>query len=292
MKTISVIIPFYSHIDWLYEAIDSVLAQSYPIHEIIIVNDGSKEDMSDFLNKYGDRIKYIYQENAGPAAARNNGIRHATGDYIAFEDSDDVWLPDKLEKQIPFMESIGAKWCHTGFFYWWPKTGQQKKVNVSRDFGDVYLQRHISTQIATPAVVIERSVFDDDRFFFPEGVRNGEDDQLYTKLAKRFPLGLVEQPLLKVRMRGTNSQSHAVERFNLRASNYKRWKNDKEALPFMVHFIYSFYRLYAVVFGKKTNRLKEFIGKCLWTIPYSLERLYVRYIFKHSQKDKRFIKSC
>lgn len=290
MKTVSVIIPFYSHIEWLYEAMESVLTQTYPIHEVILVNDGSKEDVSAFLAKYGDRIKYIYQENAGPAAARNNGIRHATGDYIAFEDSDDIWLPNKLEKQIPFMESIEVKWCHTGFFYWWPKTEQLKKVNVSRDYSDVYLQRHISTQIATPAVVIERSVFKDESFFFPEGVRNGEDDQLYTTLAKHYPLGLVEEPLLKVRMRGTNSQSHAIERFNLRASNYKRWRNDKDVLPFMVHFIYSFYRLYAVMFGKKTSRLKEFIGKCLWTIPYSLERLYVRYIYKHSLKDKRFIK--
>ena len=64
MKTVSVIIPFYSHIDWLYEAIESVLAQSYPIHEIILVNDGSKEDMTEFLKKYGDKIQYIYQENA------------------------------------------------------------------------------------------------------------------------------------------------------------------------------------------------------------------------------------
>ena len=74
MKTVSVIIPFYSHIDWLYEAIESVLAQSYPIHEIILVNDGSKEDMTEFLKKYGDKIQYIYQDKAGPFTARNNGI--------------------------------------------------------------------------------------------------------------------------------------------------------------------------------------------------------------------------
>ena len=97
-KKVSVIIPFYSRLDWLYEAIESVLAQTYPIHEIILVNDGSKEDLTEFLDKYGKRIIYLKQENAGPAAARNNGIRRATGDYIAFEDSDDVWMPTKLEK--------------------------------------------------------------------------------------------------------------------------------------------------------------------------------------------------
>ena len=155
MKTVSVIIPFHSHIDWLYEAIESVLAQSYPIHEIILVNDGSKENMTEFIAKYGDKIQYVYQENAGPAAARNNGIRHATGDYIAFEDSDDIWLPSKLEKQVAFMEETSAKWSHVGFYYWWPKTGKKIAVDSSRDDGDIFLQRHISTKIATPAVMLD-----------------------------------------------------------------------------------------------------------------------------------------
>ena len=149
MKTVSVIIPFYSHLDWLYEAIDSVLAQTYPIHEIILVNDGSKEDMTEFLAQYGDKIIYIYQENAGPAAARNNGIRQATGDYIAFEDSDDIWLPTKLEKQVAFMEETAARWSHVGFYYWWPEADKIVIVDSSRDYGNIFLQRHISTKIAT-----------------------------------------------------------------------------------------------------------------------------------------------
>jgi glycosyltransferase involved in cell wall biosynthesis len=290
MKKVSVIIPFYSHIDWLYEAVESVLAQTYPAYEIILVNDGSKEDMTGFLTKYGDRIKYVYQENAGPSTARNNGIRQASGDYIAFEDSDDVWLPTKLEKQVAFMEQIGARWCHAGFFYWWPETGRTKRVNVSRDYGDVFLQRHVSTQIATPNVMIDRTVFSEGDFYFPEGVRNGEDDQLYTKLAAAYPLALVEEPLLKVRMRGTNSQTHAIERFHLRATNYRRWMDEGQKLPFMVHLIYAFYRTYAALFRKKkAGRVKNFLAKCLWTIPYALERIYVRYLFRWQKKDERFL---
>ena len=114
-------------------------------------------------------------------------------------------------------------------------------MNVSRDYGDVFLQRHISTHIATPAVMIDRSIYTEGDFFFPEGVRNGEDDQLYTKLSSVFQLGLVEEPLLKVRMRGTNSQTHAIERFHLRASNYRRWIEEKQQLTWMIHFIYSFF---------------------------------------------------
>lgn len=289
MKTVSVIIPFYSQLNWLYEAIESVLAQTYPIHEIILIDDGSKEDLTTFLEKYGNKIKYVRQKNAGPATARNNGIRMATGDYIAFEDSDDIWLPTKIEKQVAFMEQIGAKWCHTGFYYWWPSTNKVKRVNVSRDYGDVFLQRHISTQIATPGIMIDRSIYAEGDFFFPEGVRNGEDDQLYTKLSSVFQLGLVEEPLLKVRMRGTNSQTHAIERFHLRASNYRHWIEEKQQLTWMIHFIYSFYCSYAIIFSLKTNKMKNFIAKCFWTIPYMLERIYVRYLFVHTPKEEKYI---
>lgn len=290
MRTVSVIIPFYSHIEWLYEAVESVLAQTYPIHEIILVNDGSKEDMTEFLAKYGDKITYIYQENAGPAAARNNGIRRATGDFIAFEDSDDIWLPTIVEKQVKFMEETGAKWSHTGFYYWWPETDKLKLVNTSRDYGDIFLQRHITTQIATPSVIINREVYGEGDFFFPEGVRNGKDDQLYTKLAKNYKINLVEEPLLKVRMRGSNSQSHAIERFNLRVQNYKRWKDEGQQLTFMIHIIYGLYSIYAKLFGNKTSRVKELIAKCCWTIPFFLERLYVQYLYLHKNKEEMYIK--
>ena len=289
-KKVSVIIPFYSRLDWLYEAIESVLAQTYPIHEIILVNDGSKEDLTEFLDKYGKRIIYLKQENAGPAAARNNGIRHATGDYIAFEDSDDIWMPTKLEKQVAFMEETGTMWSHTGFYYWWPETGKLKRVNTSRDYGDIFLQRHVSTQIATPAIMLNRKLFESGDFYFPEYLRNGEDDQLYTRIAKHFCIALVQEPLLKVRMRGTNSQNHAIERFHLRVHNYRKWKAEGQMLPPMIHLIYGFYSFYAKIFGTGSSKAKDFLAKCVWTIPYALERVYVLYIFKHYHKQEKYIK--
>lgn len=292
MKTVSVIIPFYCHLDWLYEAIDSVLAQTYPIHEIILVNDGSKEDVTEFLAKYGDKIIYIYQENAGPAAARNNGIRQATGDYIAFEDSDDIWLPTKLEKQVAFMEETAVRWSHVGFYYWWPETDKIVVVDSSRDYGDIFLQRHISTKIATPAVMLDRSIYQEGDYYFPEGTRNGEDDQLYTMLSKEYPIALVQEPLIKVRMRGTNSQTHAIERFHLRVENYNKWKKENHQLTATTHIIYAFYSLYVKIFGKTSNKFKDFLAKCCWTVPYFLERLYVRYIFTKKEKDEQYIQRC
>lgn len=290
MKTVSVIIPFYSRLDWLYESIESVLAQTYPIHEIILVNDGSKEDLTDFLAKYGNRIIYLEQENTGPGAARNNGIRHATGDYIAFEDSDDIWMPTKVEKQVAFMEETGVMWSHTGFYYWWPKTGKLKEVNTSRDYGDIFLQRHVSTKIATPAIMLNRKLFESGDFYFPEHLRNGEDGHLYTRIAKHYCIALVQEPLLKVRMRGSNSQKHAIERFNLRTTNYKKWKAEGEKLTVMIHIIYFFYGIYAKIFGHSSNKAKDLLAKCFWTIPYVLERIYVLYLFKHYHKQEKYIK--
>ena len=289
MKKVSVIIPFYSHLDWLYEAVESVFAQTYTNYEVILVNDGSKEDLTDFLQKYKDSIIYLKQENAGPAAARNNGIRHASGDYIAFEDSDDIWLPTKLEKQVAFMEKTDTMWSHTGFYYWWPSTGKLKGVNTSRDYDDILEQRRISTQLATPSMMIDARVFKEEQLYFPEDKRNGEDDQLYTELAKRYKISLVEEPLLKVRMRDGNSNSHAIERFNLRVDNYRKWLANGEKLSFMVHFIYKHYELYSSIFGKKSTPIKDKLAKCLWVLPYFWERLYVKYLFRKTSKDERYI---
>lgn len=289
MKTVSVIIPFYSHLEWLYEAIESVLSQTYPIHEIIVINDGSKENMTNFLEKYENRIIYIYQENSGAATARNNGIRIATGDYIAFEDSDDIWLPTKIEKQIAFMEETGAMWSHTGFYYWWPDTNKLKLVDSSRDYGDIFQQRLVTTKIATPAVMLNRAIYNDGMFYFPDGVRNGEDDKLYTMIAKDYKIALIQEPLLKVRMRGSNSQNHAIERFNLRVTNYREWKKDGVQLAPMIHVIYAFYLLYDKIFAGKVNSIWNKIAMCCWAIPYSLERIYVRYLFYVKPKEEKYI---
>src|SRR5690554_2836035 len=99
-KKVSVIIPFYNGVEWLCEAVQSVLDQTYKNFEIIVVNDGSPEDVSGLLSKYGNKIIYRYKENGCAATARNLAMEIATGEYLAFLDSDDLWLPAKTEKQI------------------------------------------------------------------------------------------------------------------------------------------------------------------------------------------------
>lgn len=103
---VSVIIPTFNRGYFICKTIDSVLAQTYRQFEIIIVDDGSSDDTCTVVEKYGSQVQYIYQENAGLAAARNTGLSVARGEFIAFQDSDDIWLPWKLQAQVALMRHL------------------------------------------------------------------------------------------------------------------------------------------------------------------------------------------
>ena len=101
---ISCIIPLYNAEKYLAETLDSVIAQDWPLHEIIVVDDGSTDDSRRVLDRYADFVRLIEQPHAGVAAARNRGLRAATGDVIAFQDSDDLWPPGRLRRLAESLE--------------------------------------------------------------------------------------------------------------------------------------------------------------------------------------------
>lgn len=105
LPLISTIIPVYNCEKYLSSAIDSVLGQTYPNIEIIVVNDGSTDRSSEVAHKYGNRIKYIYQENSGIGAARNKGINNARGEFLSFLDADDLWVNEKISIQYDILMS-------------------------------------------------------------------------------------------------------------------------------------------------------------------------------------------
>lgn len=292
MPKVSVIIPFYSHKEWLEESLNSVFTQTFQDFEVIIINDGSKEDISDILNKFEGKVIYLEQENKGPGAARNLGIRHANGKYIAFEDSDDIWLPEKLKMQVSFMEERDLVWSHTGFYYWWPDNDRLKNIKVDREYGDIHFQRYVTVKMATPCVMINKEYVFKDDFFFPEQYRNGEDGNLWNKIASKYPVGLIQTPLAKIRMRGTNSNTHAIERFRLEAEVYNRLKNNHADCPAGVIRIKHIYSFYSSFFKGEITPFKDFVAKCLWVLPYSIERVYVKYLAKISDKSEKYIIRC
>ncbi len=113
LPPVSVVIPTYNRSRLLVRAIDSVLAQTVPAAEILVVDDGSTDDTADVVADYGARVRYLRQPNAGVAAARNHGVRAASHELIAFLDSDDIWLPRKLERQLPWCADPSVRVCFT-----------------------------------------------------------------------------------------------------------------------------------------------------------------------------------
>ena len=289
-KKVSVIIPFYNGVEWLCEAVQSVLDQTYKNIEIIVVNDGSPEDIQPFLDKYGDKVVYRYQENQGSAAARNLGVSLATGDYIAYEDADDIWFPTKLEKQIAFMEDKGHVWSHTGFYYWWPETGKMKLIPNPYSYDDIRKQQYFSVKMVMPSVVVHRSTFEEHPdVCFPVEYRKAQDIKYYEQLMKYYKLALIQEPLVRIRMRGDNSNAQVLVRFSLGAKAYKEYKKNPTDVPSMAVFNMWLYNLFYNIFGDKRGKTREFLAKCCYALPFGLSRLFAWYIGRFSKKDENYI---
>ena len=105
MPRVSVIIPTYNCARYLSRAIDSVCAQTYKDYEILLVDDGSTDDTKDVAMQYGRKVAYLYQQNRGVSAARNHAISKASGEFLAYLDADDMWYPEKLERQVAFLDT-------------------------------------------------------------------------------------------------------------------------------------------------------------------------------------------
>jgi glycosyltransferase involved in cell wall biosynthesis len=106
--TVSVIIPTYNRAELISKTIENVFEQTYTDFEMIVVDDGSSDNTVERLSAWGDKIRLIRQSNAGPSAARNHGVQEARGEIIAFQDSDDTWMPTKLERQVNLLQRAGS----------------------------------------------------------------------------------------------------------------------------------------------------------------------------------------
>lgn len=195
---ISAIIPTFNRASLVCEAVESVLVQTLPVQEIMVVDDGSTDDTSERLKEFGDRIKIIRQENRGISAARNAGIENTTGDWLAFLDSDDVWKPNKLARQTEYLQDFaGYKICYTDEE--WRKNGQwfnPKKVHQKYS-GDIYRYAVIRCFVSASSILMHRRLFD-QHGLFDEALPACEDYDLWLRLAahERFLL-LPEKLVIK-----------------------------------------------------------------------------------------------
>ncbi len=198
--TISIIIPTYNRSQLIVRAVKSVLNQTYQDFELIVVDDASTDNTEEVVNSFDDeRIRYIrHEENKGEAAARNTGIKAARGDYIAYQDSDDEWFPEKLARQIELLEhaspEVGV--IYTGFW----KTENHRRTYipfswVKQKNGDIHKELLKGNFIGSPVVLIKKECFSEVGLF-DERLRNLVDWEMWLRISKQYHFRCVDEPLV------------------------------------------------------------------------------------------------
>jgi glycosyltransferase involved in cell wall biosynthesis len=202
---VSAIILTYNRADLILAAIESVLAQTYSDYEIIVIDDGSTDNTVQVLRELIEtsKIRYIWQENQGECAARNHGLRQAQGEYIAFLDSDDLWLPQKLEAQVACLETHPeAGLVQSSFLKFDDATGNNLGIRNTGWFsGWIYPQilMHWSDLMAVDAVLIPRKVLQHVGEF-DETLKRGLDLELWWRISRYYPFMAMPEVLTKVRV--------------------------------------------------------------------------------------------
>ncbi len=192
---VSIILPTYNRAGLISAALDSLLRQTYQKWECIIIDDGSTDDTVNVLKTYDDpRIVYVYQENRGVSAARNTGISRCKGNMIALLDSDDEWLPKKLEKQLSYMIEKGFEVCQTDEI--WIRNG--KRVNQKSKYGKPegwFFEASLEMCLISPSCTIfTRKAWE---YIGPFDVEmpSCEDYDMWLRACLKYPVGLVPEKL-------------------------------------------------------------------------------------------------
>ena len=203
MPLVSVIIPTYNRLAYICKAIESVLVQTYKNYEIIVVDDGSTTNVKQVLEAYMNKIKYLYQENRGLAAARNKGVKNSCGKYLAFLDDDDLFEPRKLEIQVPILENNP----NTGFVYsdcyeFDMDNPSELRLNLavgrdkaSSEFSKLFF---INPNVRIPTVLIRRQCFKNVGLF-DEDLAQHEDGDLLLRIALQWKVNFSNYPSARVR---------------------------------------------------------------------------------------------
>ena len=218
--TVTVVIPTYNRMGLLSRALTSVARQTQPPNEVVLVDDGSTDDTEGLIRRQFPDVRYLQQENRGVAAARNRGIREAKGEWLAFLDSDDEWLPHKLERQLDAVrEEPEFSFCHTNEI--WIRRG--KRVNPLKKHaksGGYIFKKCLPLCVISPSsVLILRSLFEQVGLF-DESLPACEDYDLWLRITAIRPVLYLEEPLI-IKYGGHADQLSrrhwGMDRFRIRA---------------------------------------------------------------------------
>lgn len=220
MIKVSAIIPAFNSARYLADAINSVLAQTVNSIEVIVIDDGSTDETESLVGGYGSRVRYFRQQNNGVAIARNRGIEESRGKYVALLDADDVWVPNKVERQLAALEKgSGCRACYSAFTI----TGSDlSPVGINRSkrrssaLEDLLLRGNV---VGTPSTVMcERALFQEVSGF-DSSLSQCADWEMWIRLAMLTDFIYLDEPLVLYRQHGANmSRSISLlERDSLRA---------------------------------------------------------------------------
>jgi len=230
-NSIDVIIPVHNAELYIKEALGSVINQTYPVNKIYLIDDGSNDRSEKIINEYQKessiKIEYIKTYGNSPSKARNIGIKRSSADIIAFLDADDVWHPEKIEKQIKLIEEKEVEFVHTGYQYI-DSAGndfipRDRSYSDSELYGDVSrLIFHKVGSIALPSVIISKKLIDRVGAFDPE-LRFAEDHDLWIRAAQATKFGFLKENLLKVRRHNSNITNDRDSLLTNRINFYTKW---------------------------------------------------------------------
>jgi glycosyltransferase involved in cell wall biosynthesis len=201
MPTVSCIVPVYNGAAYLSEALESILAQTLPVTELIVVDDGSTDATPAIAARYSPPVRYIRQDNLGPAAARNTGLELAGGDFISFLDADDTWHPEKLARQMSVLEAeLQVGICLTHVQNFWTDEFAHDRDRIK----DNPLTKPLIGYVCQ-ALLARRDVFEKVGYF-DQTLRIGEDSDWFTRV-QEAKIGKVVLPQVLVyrRIHGKNT---------------------------------------------------------------------------------------
>lgn len=262
MACVSIVIPTYNRAHCLGRAVRSVLAQDFDDWELIIVNDGSTDSTKDLLGRLqgivGDRLIRIETANGGVSKARNAGVARASGEWIAFLDSDDVWLPHKIGFQLQVAEAQQAEMVFTDHFEFTDRSGV---IRTSHEFPDDMCSGVIYPQllevrcnvITCPSVLLRRSVFEEIGGF-DEGMKICEDIDLWRRAARARNVAAIRLALTGVHIRDTKQFPYSSS-LRGRSQLYVNARRDDPSLEQNIpQYCLELARVYRNVADKRADR--------------------------------------
>lgn len=272
--TVSVVIPTYNRAQYIGACLKSVLDQSFSDFEILVIDDGSTDNTREVVARFKDpRISYEWQANSGrPSVPRNRGIELSRGDYIAFLDSDDLWLPSKLEKQMAVAKrhpEAALIYCLARQF---DETGDKDLVSPYRlkRSGSVYPFLLFYSFIPALTVLVQRrhlaqvGVFDTRPEF-----KAVEDYELWLRMAARYPVRFVPEVLAKYRIHGSNISADKFAEFDKLEALYKKVMAENPVSPLIYKKVMAKVELrrfrHSLKTGKSLSESLTFLWKALQT---------------------------